>query len=484
MKGLCGLNSKFKDILEIIKTVTVAVLFLTVVILSIVYIALLNPVSGRKSEVPFDKLWTMQDHSSYSMINPAHLLPEFIGVRYNEEYSAGIIGNTSIISEVYNYLSETVYNILGDNVTFEKVDEEEKNDVIDKCMTSERYIYIKYGNSIPRHIIHSFAGASFQNHTYTRSEDNLFNVSVLFLVFNSDELYTIAITDKNEIWKIKYSSLSWLDDWTEFQSFFDIYATNFVEFSLAGESFNKENYMGMSPFQYIIDSSIYPKQIMATRDSANLILMNEKDFSSILYLFDFNPNKLSSHEEADSSVVFVESHGVLKLSNNSIIYTAQANGGLPLSDYASYRKVSEYDIYDIMEVTEEFISTISNINVHYLGGKGNINIGGVYREGQDIIVEYKYYYDNIEIDLGDADCALRFRIKGDKITGVEINTLSVYSASQKIQSISQKILYTDKKLNDSYQNKNYITSKNSEMKLIYPVYNNDVLISSEWIIKN
>ena len=73
------------------------------------------------------------------------------------------------------------------------------------------------------------------------------------------------------------------------------------------------------------------RNILLTPGTAVMMQENRvDDLKKLLLNYNFNPDKLNTHEEADGTQVTVEAHGVFRMQDDRLTYTAGTDGGVRL----------------------------------------------------------------------------------------------------------------------------------------------------------
>lgn len=513
-----GIQKRHVNVIESIKNIIIAILFLGVIVLSGMYIVSLN--ESRKlsvDSVTFDKLRTVQNETNSSILSEI-ITPQFIGIKENGFEPVVISSGSQAIEEIYRKIGIYLYYALSDGAGID--DGESSTDWI-PLLTSYNYIYVKYHSPLPHQLIQASGGviSGSEYNDYTRKREGVIYIDDLFIIpvtqaLSGSESHEYRVVVRASDGKIyiftppvyKSDEADLNEDRAEIlypgidtsvgehtKILADIYKNDMQKYHFSGKA-EKESDMYLDPASVVVVENIPVKKITADANTANIILSDITKRDTVMKIFSFNPNKPKTYyEESSKTQIYVETHGLLKISNNRIVYTAKDGGGIPVSDYTGYNSSgSEGDIYDITVAAQKILKSMISSCGDYIGKDAVLRISAVYSKDGKIAVEYSYYYNNTEIIVDGREYGLLIESDGINITLVDFYTLSVSASSDS----SEKILsYTqnwaaEKYIGENSENFEDISSvKIKEMCLVYTVpYNinsentEDVYIVPEWYI--
>ena len=166
------------------------------------------------------------------------------------------------------------------------------------------------------------------------------------------------------------------------------------------------------------------RNILMTPGTAVMMQENRvEDLKKLLSNYDFNPDKLSTHEEADGTKVVVESHGVFRIRNDSLSYTAGVDGGIPLQYFIGYRET--YALSDSLQAACTVIEELREIHPYYLGGDSRPMLTEVSGADGQLRMVFRYAFDNLLLEgCGPAVVVLT---EGDKVTSVTFYAIAIRS---------------------------------------------------------
>jgi len=211
----------------------------------------------------------------------------------------------------------------------------------------------------------------------------------------------------------KYPTLAETLDFT--QSF----RTSFFRFALGSEK--------TSSTEPVFQERIRTRNVRLVNETARMMTDNRKDHqNALLRLFDFNPDKLNIHEEADSTLVTVESHGIMRIQPDRFLYTAGLDGGVSLQQFIGYRE--QYTLFDNIRSACTVVQKLREMYKFYMGGDAEVLLTGVFRQGEQIRMEFRYVFDNLLLE--NCDPAMAVTVEKDKVLSVDIYAIGVLSRGE------------------------------------------------------
>ncbi len=163
------------------------------------------------------------------------------------------------------------------------------------------------------------------------------------------------------------------------------------------------------------------RNILLSSGTAGMIQENRMDeYRHLLRQFDFNPDKLSTHEEGDGTQVTVESHGVFRSSEERFTYTATSSGGVSLQHLVGYRE--EYTLSDSLRAA---CAILEGLRSNYLAGDGEMFLTEVSRQKDMVRIVFRYTFDNLLLD--GCDPAMVVEIRDDRVVYAEIYAIALRS---------------------------------------------------------
>lgn len=419
-----------------------AVLFISMIISASVYIIKSQYFRLNENDVlPVDTLLILKQGNPVvaDNFNISFIIPEFIGLRFNDQTIA-ITGNNDITKAFYLTISENIKYVFGSRYLCDRKDFQDGEAVWNACLSEDNYIYLKYPAEMPAGVINAFFDDEKNVTAAVLSENGIVFIKEMFLLFNyyGDETYGIHAVARDNIGNVTVFEYNYIN--TEPRQYFKIEGilSYFGNNSFPGYKFAEslqpypDLKLPLKSSGVIFDKDIPVRDILVSN-------INDNNFSGItadliLKQFGFNPDKLNSFINTDGTLVFIETHGELEILSDKIIYNANAvGGGLDISDYLSYGIYNgDYDIFEIIKATGVIIDSIRETDSGFLGGDAGLRISDILFEieNNSLIINYKYYYDNIIIDSAESDFyACSFTVHRNKIIGISINSIQIKGLS-------------------------------------------------------
>ncbi len=443
-------NKKAVILITYINVFICAVLFVLMIIFASVYIIRSQYFKIKAEDnIPIDTLLILKQGNTMisDTFNISFIIPEFIGFNFDNGV-IGITGNTEVTSDIYLTASEYIKYVFGNNYLCDKKDSSDGEAIWNSCLSGSNYIYMKYPSALPSDVIIAFSNSEKTTSAVGLPDDGVVFISEMFLLFNyyGEDLYAVHAVTKDFNGNIAVFEYNYINieprKYFKIEGILSYYGNNlFLHYDFA-----KKHHANLNYKLPLKDSAIiYDKDI-----SANDIIVsniNDKKFSGIpadliLKQFGYNPDKLNSFINTDGTLVYIETHGELKILSDKIIYTANDNnGGIDISDYLSYGIYNgDYDIFEIIKATGIIIDSIRKIDTGFIGGDAGLRISDISYdyENNNLIIKYSYYYNNIVIssETGYFD-ACRFKIKDNKIIEVYINSIQINGSLNKRMNYPQ-----------------------------------------------
>ncbi len=419
------------SVLEFFKSILLSVLIVSMVVLASVYIA--STQSERLDfgkDIVFDRLFDVKDNESG--FNSAHILPEIIGIKKNGDGARAMIANSGYLSDMYEMVMPYLTDMFGENGICNKIDGEDGEALWRECISSDDYVYVRYHTQYPASVLYAHCKNADDNDVYRLQESAPGYVYELFI----SESGLVTRDKDGNVMKFTVNG----DNAPELPDL-DRYMTRLKEFSFAIENDAYTSvYYGTPIFN---DSITVRKAIVDNPVLSEFGNVTGEKFRELMRNFDFNPDKLNSYVDTEdkNASMFVESHGVLKMSTHRLEYTASADGGISVFELLNYQAGSSgYDPYDYLRAAERFADALKEISSLSFGGDAVLGISYIgYIDGA-LVVEYSYYFDNLQMKYGEDGIAFRFEIKDGIFTHIVINPLSVSYSGAGSRSFSQDIV--------------------------------------------
>jgi hypothetical protein len=425
--------SKIFSFINIINALICAALFITMIILASLYVVRSQYYESKTEKgIPVDTLLMLKQGGKAvpDTFDISLITPEFIGFDF-ENGAVGIAFNDEIVLNVYTAASDYIKYVLGESYKCEKTDAIRGEAEWKACLAGNNYIYIRYPASLPAEIIYAF----FNSGKMPAGTEVIF-IREIFLIFShyGDNLYAVHAVVRDDEGNVAIYNYDYNN--SEPRKYFKTDAVSsyygndfFINYKFA------KNHESLNDTSIIFNKEIAAREINVTYNAVRFFNNDPND--PLLIKFGYNPKRLSPYTKSDGTLVYVENHGTLKIQpDNMIIYEGNSdNGGINISDYLSYGNYNDnYDIFEIIKATGIIINQIRSTESGLLGGQAGLRISGISLKDEGLILDYRYYFDNIIIidnQPGYTD-ACRFIIKDNKIMNIYIKSLSVSGSSKKM----------------------------------------------------
>lgn len=411
-KGLAG---------GIIVNVSIAVLFFVVLGLTAAIITLLNMTAASNADVPFrmEQLTSSDDENKVEV--SGYLAPAFIGIRAGGEQK-GISAGINIVHEIYNMITPVLYDVLAERC------HEVSASQWDAAAVEGCYVYVKYHAPLPYQVIHAFAGGT--NETYASS----FSIYELFILPDKG-FRIVARTADGVVYEFDgtYESYFSADDLVELMQ---SYRRNILDFV-----FSDGTLMEDSIKEPLFVERVRTKNMLVTEKTAALIQNKDNDIAELLRLMDFNPDKLYAHEESDIGFVYVENHGVMRLLDDSVEYTAaSSNGGIDIGTFLGYYDREKYGLLDYISAACMMMTQVRNLNTHYIGGDADIVLDSASSdEDGSLVLRFVYTFDNLR--LAGCEPALEIKFRDGAMKNMRLYSVSVRNLGEQYESFFEQWYY-------------------------------------------
>jgi len=385
-----------------------------VVALTVVTVILNSAASGTLySSPPFalDSLISDADGDSETVSLANYVVPAFIGVAPAPE-GLGISVGDDVIKELYSMLSPCLASGLkGEGAPYTELGWE-------LLRQSDRVVYIKYHSALPVSVLQGAAAAVCGTEESAGAAGGRAVRELFILLPNeqygdcqvvlrtTDGAFLRFVCDSQE----EYPTLADIVDFTQSlrQSFF--------RFVLGNSK--------TSSTEPVFLERIRTRNILLTPDTASMMTDNLNHHkNTLLRMFDFNPDKLSTHEEADGTLVTVESHGILRIQSDRFMYTAGVDGGVPLQQLGGYRE--RYTLFDSLRSACTVIRNLREMYRFYMGGDADVILTGVSRQNEQIRMVFRYAFDNLLLE--NCDPAMVMVVENGRVMAMDIYAMGVLS---------------------------------------------------------
>ncbi|MBQ8401467.1 MAG: hypothetical protein IJX14_06010, partial [Clostridia bacterium] len=281
-----------------------------------------------------------------------YVLPAFIGVSTSPE-GLGISIGENVVRELYTMVAPCLAAGLSA--------EPEADTAVNWAMLARnsRAVYIRYHSALPAAVLQGTAAALCG---MAEDGNDVTSVRELFLLL-PDEQYgdcqVIVRDTSGNIWRYLCGKQGEYPTLAQAEEFVEGCASSFYRCRLVV----REN----GSVEPVFLERMRVRNVLMTPGTAVMMQENRvDDLKKLLQQYDFNPDKLNTHEEADGTQVVVESHGVFRTQNDRLTYTAGVDGGISLQEFIGYKE--RYTMSDSLQTACTIIEELRAIHPYYLGG--------------------------------------------------------------------------------------------------------------------
>lgn len=385
---------------EAAKSVVIAILFVLAVGMCIRFAVMLRLNEAGEKQNGYYKISASIAASEH--VAPSKVLPEAACFESGGERLM-LIANEGAQSDLYTSLAPFIAKTLSSSG--ETVGADEAAFVGD-------YLRLRYHRPLPAAVIVCSAARGTNGDAQACADGTLISE----LLIKNGCLYAISA-----VGDVKRYTTDEETEYPDIASLFTMYSGVMVEYKTAAEL----GLSGIRADEPVITGAVVTKTMNVTNISAQIVLSNAEAFEAVIRLFNFNPDKLSSGGETGGEY-YVETHGILRMDIDGIVYKATTGGGLPLSDYLSDHGSDGYTISDAIEAADSITESLRDINPHLIGGDGDVTLLSVDAQGGALTIKYGASFDNV---LLTGFTVLSVTVDNGMITSVELNTFTASDLS-------------------------------------------------------
>lgn len=420
--------------------VTVTLCTLLLLGLMMVTVVLTSATSGILNNASIlDPAALLSEEESGAASIQNSIIPAFIGIA-SEDSRMGISAGDNVIRELYSLLSPClVHGLRTEPVLMEASDWE-------NAISAYPYVFIQYHVPMPLEFLQA-TGAEEANQMpvgettllvdslFLQPENSAGEVCLLVKTTDGNVLRYICEPEKQE----EYPSMGKLTQWVQ------NFSNNFYRFTLRTYGLTTEP---------VFLERIRVQNAALAEGSLAILENNENHMARFLRLLDFNPDKLSRHEESDGTKVLVETHGVLQYRDNRYRYTASSEGGVDIGNVIGYKKY--YTVYDVIRTACTIAERLRSASQYYLGGEAEVILTACTTAEDTTTLTFSYAFDNLLISGSEPAIVLTvsedYRILSLQLTAITVTGWGEY-----------RTVYTESGVWDQK------TSQNSSIFLTYPL---------------
>lgn len=419
--------------IETAKSMVMILLFACVLILLGVYIALLSDTWTKDNAYGgvVDKIHLLAsgEHTA-DYPDGAYLLPETILFRDGETSRMLCMSSDGAMLASYTKISALLTEIFSNVSSFRSINARSAAIRWEELVNSDLCLYVSYHSELPAQIIGYFTAALTGTALRIESAEPILVQELAICKTENGEYLAMLRASNGAL----YACSSWNDP----SHFADLYVHSLYELEKLSATVNAfvegAFSAGYSEDLNVFSSSTVPVLLSGMntpkfRFSApyfRMILDNKENTKAFLQAFSYNPNKINRHEEASGTSVFVEEHGMLKISDSVILYTAAQNGGISASVQLG-ADASDMDLYNAVLYATRILDRLRAIRPQYFGGDCELILHSVSGKNGQIEIRFRYYADNLL--LRNQPGEILFVFASDTLISAEITGLSGYNVT-------------------------------------------------------
>ena len=411
---------------EAIKTISIALLFAMAIIMVFMHFYILqkkNEVASGASDFRNTVSLNSDESSVYNSLSPSSLLPSAVAVKNQTGELAAITSSSDYMGEVYSIAKPDISFMLSNKCIAERLSDSAE---FDRALSGESFIYISYHGNLPGILIYlhtldnEYSSASLEIGNLTNSVF-LKELIIFQNVKERDAVFALSRSQNGEVFSYKIASDKQINMHTDD---FDIYSE--------ASAMTAAEFYGINEFKILPSTIVYslPRssyKISISKEDTELSTNTPLQIE-LANMLDINPDKTGSYfDEALGGTVYMATHGNLTICNDSIIYSTANNigGGVSLSFYSGKATEEPHTMYEIMAIAESIVNSLntSDLCSPLLGGEAEPQITALYRNGDQLVLEYGYFYDNVPIS--DMEVGVRLKMSASKLTGFELFPINV-----------------------------------------------------------
>lgn len=373
-----------------------AVLLLLLVLLFVqcgVYMSRFTDIRRTSSTVPFDmRMLSASSAEGTAKLDPGLLAPEVIVIRTDGRCHA-LFHSAAVTEEIYGVVNEC----LAGSPAAEPIPVSPE---LWRESVQKDAVFVQYSSELPYQVVLAFSCARDENAPLPRQGETYIGVRELLLrPDDTGMLREVLVRGSSGTFRF---SLDAELSYTDFADYPNMYSDLFCRVEMADSG----TQMSLTALDALSVRAVHTARGVTT------LLTGSEDF---LRLMDFNPDKLNYHTEQNGSVVYVESHGILRTGENVLSYQASDRGGISLTSLGT----EHGDIYSYLQASSELIERLERINGQYTGGDASLCLEKITSDGTVITLFFSFRCDNILLVREGEDYGLTLSFSGNKLTALQ-----------------------------------------------------------------
>ncbi len=407
---------KFGTRIEPVKTALLVILFLLSLCMVSMHFAILKGKNENTSSA-LDNIENMGSviSTAYVSLSELPVIPETVAIKNSMGDISAISSGIHYMREVYSLLRSDIAYILGQNCIAETAED----DVFDKLLDSNGFIYIGYHTPLPASLLFIHAKDNIDSDSSLpigNLTDSLYIKELIIFPENGagDMTYAAARLGNGEavLFLVKNEPTEELVRITDF----DIYKKAAAMFP--ARFYGKSSNILASSIVY----TTLPSNVKISVSEEGFTRESKELMASLAELFNINPDKTGSYfDTSKDGTVYTATHGTLTFTEKLISYTTENNkSGIALEYFSGKSGTEPHSLCDILACAEQIINSLTSDQElsEFFGNEAELLLTALYRDNGKIVVEYGYFYDNIKIS--DLERAVRLEMNEERLSGISI----------------------------------------------------------------
>lgn len=428
-----------------------SIILLVILLVALTVSMLCTVIQNTDSTEQFDPLDLASEKKDVSPYSGHFLIPEFIGIKSGSR-NGGLYSSGDTVADIYSTISPFISSVMcQDNRT-------DADDTLWRELSGQNaFIYMRYHYELPACAVRVFADMSSANESGALPSGSVYEM--IIPAYSANEGGRIAVRDSAgnvSVYKGESRTVITSEDMSKTLR---SYRTAFNAFSFTETE--------ASPTCPLINGIVETRNMIITEGTAGLILNSTSELSGLLSVFSLNTNKLlSTHDEDDGTLGYVDSEGAVYVRDTYFEYTAASDSGIEIDELTGS---SEMTAANIVSASLAMINKLTKLNSNYTGGDAGMVLSSLSAEDGKVKISFAYTFDNLRI----------------------LGGIPAFTAEYENGFLKSAVLYTvaarklDSKAVLDGEERYYLLLKKSRTVFfdVCPVYRNDFIsdsISPEW----
>lgn len=422
--------------IEHIKTLLFIGLFISAVTMAGIYIAAQPRAEAVGSDLPADVLSALRGGTggAAARLEQEQLLPAFLGIKPAGEQAVGLLSGAAMLRDLTEDISPLGGFALGEGAVAETLSAAQSDACWRDCLTADAYFYLSWRFAMPAALLRAHCLPNDNQAMLETAAGDLPRIAEIFFFPDLRDGDVCAVSRDAEGLVTRWHRTPTAEDDLPDLADFAIYLERGVlqAYTFAGRQDND----CPSPLLTLpVPEEPLNLPVLAHTHPFAGTGEHDRVSEALLTLFSYNPNKASSYYEADTdTVVFVETHGTLRASMDSLIYEAAEQGGLAVADLVR-KSEGALNLRDDIMACEGLADQLRQTDAACVGGDAVPQLTAIGTQGDALVLEYAYAYNNVTVDQSGP--ALRLTVRAHRIVGVSLS-VCCYRAEETVVRIGSQ----------------------------------------------